>query len=55
VSLISLVDWQPTHLELIGNPPGAGAAVVDIVISFEIGHDFPGAKMVGLSQIDDLC
>lgn len=54
VSLISLIDRKPAHLQLVEDPPDAGAADVDIMIAFKINHDFPGPKMVGLPQIDDL-
>jgi hypothetical protein len=53
VSFIALISRQPVHLELIEDPPDARAAYVDIMIALEIDHDLPGAKVVGLPQIDD--
>jgi hypothetical protein len=53
VSFITLVDRKPAHLELFKDTPDAGVTDVDIVVAFEIDHDFPGSKMVVLPQIDD--
>ena len=54
VPFISLVDRKPAHLQLIEDTPDAGAADMDIVITFEIDHDLPRSKMIDLPQIDDL-
>jgi hypothetical protein len=54
VPFIALVDRKPAHLKLVEDTPDAGAADMDIVIAFEIDHDLPGSKMIGLPQIDDL-
>ena len=53
MSFIALVDRKPAHLKLFEDTPDAGTADMDIVIAFEIDHDFPGSKMIGLPQIDD--